>query len=662
VKHAEGVAGISADPTLWNRLTPEQHNALLLRLPTQDKMFAPIANPFRCGFAGNQEKITAQLQIVLDILYDSAKGLALKKQNTPFSAPRPKVAISKNAEWNAFAMQWPSRFKFQVNHIPPSASSSDKQEIEQLWKQNEFSDFSVIVGESAGKYALQPFIGGDEALPGNVEELDPILKRQTRFLKRSKAECTWKNWTTTSGNINPECPAWIQGAWLDSNQVVPIIFVNAGMLFETSMEKVIAILAHELGHYLFAHGVTGSFAGGRASPATEEWNEPLGYFYREDEYVKSGVPKPVHEKEVTREARQAIYATLNHEVPEPLSNEKISRTALLALSSSQSLIGTQFEQEQDLKKLFKPGKRDVTSTDLMEFQCRRVAAPHICDKFAATIAALEDPKNLQRRVDYYPALSEALLGFAGKITIRYSDTQKGMRGICKESLQRNPHLCADSLFSWIHVRYPGVRFMSDKIAAALKTKKQATLADWLSAVKVEADSLWISTFKGREFLRANRLGWYNQEQMADDFSLELMSNLGIDPRVGMHLWAAFASQVTEKILSPDLLVQNGYPVASSCVDLAKAGFRNGAGAWLPMRLEKDWNDAHHSFCYRAFNIAREIDLHGYVTDPSRTPPALKEVAAKWPDVQGDAKKIIQELGTCQASPSNSDAMRSFMAR
>ncbi len=588
---------------------------------------------------------------------------ATKSKNAPFLAPPPTVVIVKSSEWNAHAMRLPSRFKFQVKHTPASASQSEKLENEQAWKQGEFADVSVNIGEGAGRNSLQHSLNAAGTIPGNIEDLDQILKRQSGFLKRSKAQCAWKSWTLIGGNVNSECGEWVQGTWLDSHQVMPFIFVHAGLLADSPFDIVITVLAHELGRYLFAHGIIGAFGSkGRPSSANEPWSESDGYLYREDEYVRSGVPKPLHGKEVTREARQAIFDALHNEVPEPFGNAQFSSAVLVALTGTQTLVSAQFEKEQDYKKLLKVGKRAVKFNELVEFQCRRVAAPHLCDKYAASVVALEDPKNSKRRSEFYSGFSNSLLSFADKIHIRYSDTKKGMRGICKESLDSAPRLCADHFFSWMHSRYPGARLISEKIAAKLKGGKQATLTGWISAVKPEADSLWSSTVQGGEFLKSHRLGWYNNEQQADDFSVELMSHLGIDPRAGMTLWAEFAAMLTEKSQFPEMNLQNGYPVALSCIELAKTGFRNGAGDWLPVRLAKDWNDPHHSYCYRAFNIAREIDFHRYVTNPSRLPPAFKEVAANWPEIGIAAGEMIQNLFSCQAGPSYNEGLQNFMAR
>jgi hypothetical protein len=126
---------------------------------------------------------------------------------------------------------------------------------------------------------------------------------------------------------------------------------------------------------------------------------------------------------------------------------------------------------------------------------------------------------------------------------------------------------------------------------------------------------------------AEQLGFCTVEQEADELALELLADLGIDPAVSGEALLEFGA-VWES--------EDGGPPASAlsvgeCRTLQANGWKDAAGEDVVVPVG-DLGDPHHSPCFRAFNIAREIEAHDFdVDDTNRpTPPG-----GSWEKVIGD---------------------------
>ena len=110
----------------------------------------------------------------------------------------------------------------------------------------------------------------------------------------------------------------------------------------------------------------------------------------------------------------------------------------------------------------------------------------------------------------------------------------------------------------------------------------------------------------RESLQAinkSHIGYYTTEQEADEIATEWLAALGYSP-------ALLGDMVLEDMAHIQAMsneLELGY---QACAALRKAGWQNSAGAFEFPPLGS-LNDQHHSSCFRAFNIDREIAAHKY---------------------------------------------------
>jgi hypothetical protein len=118
-----------------------------------------------------------------------------------------------------------------------------------------------------------------------------------------------------------------------------------------------------------------------------------------------------------------------------------------------------------------------------------------------------------------------------------------------------------------------------------------------------------------------RLGYYTTEQEADEVATELLADAGLDPRVAVDLELDLL-----KTSEPHGFDEYGY---AECATLYRRGWRdtNDRPVFVAPAL---WGDPHHSSCFRAFNVSRELSAHRYPIGPvrpERQGAAWSEVAA-----------------------------------
>jgi hypothetical protein len=97
-----------------------------------------------------------------------------------------------------------------------------------------------------------------------------------------------------------------------------------------------------------------------------------------------------------------------------------------------------------------------------------------------------------------------------------------------------------------------------------------------------------------------RLGYYTSEQEADEFGLELAARMGIKPKDAIE---SFLSLL--KIKQQAGLASQKVPGELGFEECSKA-YRDGFPEFIPLA---NYNDPHHSACFRAYNLFREAEAH-----------------------------------------------------
>lgn len=138
-------------------------------------------------------------------------------------------------------------------------------------------------------------------------------------------------------------------------------------------------------------------------------------------------------------------------------------------------------------------------------------------------------------------------------------------------------------------------------------------------------------------LEAQGLGSFTTEEEADGLALELLSLVGLAPESLLDVYLEWIKAEEAKV-SPAKFLEDHAMNAAQCAQLADPQMLPLSAAmprWLhPGSLNDDRgaprNHAHHSPCYRAFQLRRELAVHRY--PPAQAPAAataLWKAAATW---------------------------------
>jgi len=144
----------------------------------------------------------------------------------------------------------------------------------------------------------------------------------------------------------------------------------------------------------------------------------------------------------------------------------------------------------------------------------------------------------------------------------------------------------------------------------------STVADAFAAMTKDLNAVEARSIIDLKTAFDKRIGQYTAEQEADDASAEWLTHLHIDPKFAgdtqMDLGKWIASKGADKSMPLDI----GYV---ECERVRKNGWRREDGAYQYIAIG-DYDEVHHGFCYRAFNVDREIKAHSYRVDPAGARP------------------------------------------
>ncbi|MCX6111252.1 MAG: hypothetical protein NTZ90_16780 [Proteobacteria bacterium] len=110
------------------------------------------------------------------------------------------------------------------------------------------------------------------------------------------------------------------------------------------------------------------------------------------------------------------------------------------------------------------------------------------------------------------------------------------------------------------------------------------------------------------------LAVYTAEQEADELSAEWIDQLGINPAVGISSMIKLGREWAKR--EPPAF---GEVPSDQCEALYQRGWRGEKGNSVMVPIAA-WEGAHHSACYRAFNIDREIKVHNLTEYASTVRP------------------------------------------
>ncbi|MCX6109755.1 MAG: hypothetical protein NTZ90_09170 [Proteobacteria bacterium] len=110
----------------------------------------------------------------------------------------------------------------------------------------------------------------------------------------------------------------------------------------------------------------------------------------------------------------------------------------------------------------------------------------------------------------------------------------------------------------------------------------------------------------------NHIGWYTNEEEADDLGLEWLTMLGIEP---LEMSRSFLQLMTLAEQDPNHSVDLIADVdAKTCQKLLERRFRSDSGERIYVSIG-DYDEPHHNHCYRIANLNRQIELYGFMKQP-----------------------------------------------
>jgi hypothetical protein len=124
--------------------------------------------------------------------------------------------------------------------------------------------------------------------------------------------------------------------------------------------------------------------------------------------------------------------------------------------------------------------------------------------------------------------------------------------------------------------------------------------DVLRAMDRRYEEMRVEYLQVAEEARAARIGYYSIEQEADEHGAEFLVRGGVNPSVAVK--STLARGWTNDV---------GVPGFKLCHQMARTGWKNPDGSWqvlTPFDFDGDFG-SHHDTCYRAYNLAREIEAH-----------------------------------------------------
>ena len=170
--------------------------------------------------------------------------------------------------------------------------------------------------------------------------------------------------------------------------------------------------------------------------------------------------------------------------------------------------------------------------------------------------------------------------------------------------------------------------------------KDVTLAVLLQIVDARARRLDADAEAFRAEMNRRHLGHYTYEQEADDFSMELLSLAGLDPREHVEAWLGFTKALHDDPSTSGMFAGEAIPF-EECVQLFHDGWqrKRADGRIEPVFVPMGAPHGHHGFCYRLFNLSRELLAHEYQVT-GRGP----ETTVAWSAVQARAREAaVQPL-------------------
>lgn len=344
-------------------------------------------------------------------------------------------------------------------------------------------------------------------------------------------------------------------------------------------EEFVSVIAHELGHYYRSHV---NFNSGEYE-----------YFYAQSEHGNpSYKPEPT-----TDEALIAIGKTIQtsagafkavDKLAKPIEGTKIQPVNFLAAGNLSVMLCMQARNQGE------------TCSD----PCLNVAK----------VGLLPGDADQIKKLAYYPYGSKHDPEFIKEIDANmvaclepfasFINGESPFIGSLYTPGSWKPYDQAKSfLYTW-QAGLPSLIALSDVSKAANLYEVFDVIDQAIPVVKDVVKSSYKRAYDGK-------LGWYTAEQEADDFAVELLTYLNLNPKAGAEAFLTMQRDMMNELGDNPVTGHFGY---NTCKSLYDADWKDDKGMYARVPVG-DFEDDHHSMCFRAYNISREVEAHAYTVNP-----------------------------------------------
>ena len=366
------------------------------------------------------------------------------------------------------------------------------------------------------------------------------------------------------------------------------VTIHAGLFPAMPSERAfVGVIAHELAHYYRSH--------------ITSYSDEYGFFY------KMKARNPDHK---------------------PHADPSLEKTGKLTINASKILVGAlpTVSGQHLAPEVY------LLAGSIAEYSCYDGSCPATCQQ----IADWENQDNYVDEMGLYPFTepkdTEFYREFEANALQCLTETEASPDAEITQqvmhSLMLNPVWIPFEHFLSANGKMYVRRFLAGLAMRAPDGELTAGEAiDWVDVYSNHFVKEKVDADKTLDKARKMKLGYYTTEQEADEQSIEWLESIGFDPKAGIDTYLALAGNGADQL--------GGHVFGGkTCRQLYASNWldEHGQEVFVPIG---NYDAIHHSSCFRAYNVHREIIAHEYV-DSGSEPQAP---GSSWQELQRLASKV-----------------------
>lgn len=572
-----------------SRLTHDLHSPTLesksfLWTEINDKLFESLVVPMQqeadprsqVQFMDQSHPLVKKAQQYVD-LFDN--NLRAKYPDRLAVVPKPQVRVRLSNVPNAFVMEMPVCYDAKVI-IDPTVKESRATKLQ------------AIALSPDGR--VTPPIYSQCATKSDAKELEAYVawynKNSTCQLKSTRDK---NNKVVISIGDSCSVSGYFQGASSAATLIVTttanIITVNSAMIAIQTETQFASVLAHELGHYYHAH-------------TSLNQNHDFNYFYQLTD--DNSDHKPVAD-EGMRELGENLKKL---RVPQSQYQKVDGQKWRSELFMPMMAIGKILSQHQKCVK----GQEDSCNWK--------------CDELGALIA----DKSFANAIGNFPL--EKLSPEGKKTYDKFVESFEA----CIEPVKVSTGFFAKADGFTLPLRAFGQALSLDQNLAPIfdSVRPAGSVVETMNALNKAVEAYDKNVVERLKSIEDMHVGYYTIEQEADELGVEFMADVGLNPRDAIASYLALGDFIQAEKEASGMPLLVGEVSSKECDALNADNWLDASGkpAWVSIA---DFQDIHHTTCYRAFNLNREIKVHGYTVKANGPAQKIVGTASDWESIKKD---------------------------